>query len=996
MGTIRTILAVDGESNFRNSMKQVNSTLKAMQASVKALSTEYDINSNKVQVLRAKKEQLAEVERQQQEKMKLLTSAVERSGEAYKKAQENVNMMSWLHGRESEQAEKARKALTSATVTYNNYRTQLAQTESQLNETRAAIRDNDKAIEDAIPKAKKWKEQWKELGTAISNVGKATANVAKVEFKAFQESVKAVSTEFDVAIKGLTAYTGAVAAATTAVGKFALNVGTSFEAGMSEVAAISGATTDQMELLNEKAQKVGSSTKFTATEASQAFKYMAMAGWEAEEMLAGIDGITDLAAASGEDLALVSDIVTDSLTAFKMEASETGKFVDILAQAATNSNTTIQKMGETFKYCAPIAGAMGYKVDDLAVAIGLMADNGVKADMAGTSLRALMTNLAAPTDNAAAVMDRLGISLVDSMGNMKPFEEVLVDLRNGFASLDEVEKASEAKHLVGKPAMAGFLALMSTTQEDYVRLTAAIDDSAGAAAAMAEIMLDNFNGALTITKSAIEGLGLSIFGTFNNNLRKNVEQVGQWAAQISKIIQKGPGYSVKNLVEGKLGKELTKTVRDNISTLSAMLPTVTETFNAFTLAGVDAILDTATKASVNILPKLTDGFFELVNGLVDRLPEAAKELGRAGYTLFSNLIPNMQEVADNLVSQFPIVIERLTQWIDGEGVANIYLSGLDILMSLAKGISDNLPTLLNEGITMIMTMIQGMVERLPDILQTGMDILLTLIAGIVDALPDLIDAAVDIVLALVDTIVDNLDEILNVALKIIIVLIEGLIKNLDKIIDKVPQILEAIVFAIIDNIDLIIEAALEIILALGDALVSYVDLLGPKMIELGEKIGEKLMQTDWKSIGQNILNGIADGLANVGTYVHDKVEKAGEGIANGFKKFFHIESPSKLMKEEVGKYIGYGVADGTAEGLTERSMKLDRAAVDYSSEVMDAAKSAFVNANVSLNSGSAAAGTTVEQHINFGEVHINNGMDIEEISYKIAELTRSYVVGAGD
>ncbi len=215
-----------------------------------------------------------------------------------------------------------------------------------------------------------------------------------------------------IAKTGLTAAAaaiGAVSAALTTAGGYAIKVGSDFEAGMSQVAAISGATGEELDALTEKAKEMGAKTKFSATESAEAFNYMAMAGWKTEDMLNGIEGIMDLAAASGEDLAMVSDIVTDALTAFGMEAKDSGHFADVLAAAASNSNTNVGKMGYTFKYVAPIAGAMKYSIEDTAVAIGLMANAGIKGEQAGTSLRGMLTRLVKPTDAVAGAMEELGI-----------------------------------------------------------------------------------------------------------------------------------------------------------------------------------------------------------------------------------------------------------------------------------------------------------------------------------------------------------------------------------------------------------------------------------------------------------------------------------------------------------------------------------------------------------------------------------------------------------
>ena len=289
---------------------------------------------------------------------------------------------------------------------------------------------------------------------------------------------------------------------------YATKVATSFESAMSTVKAISGASDEDMGKLSEKAKEMGQTTVFSATEAAEALKYMAMAGWKTDEMLSGISGVMALAAASGEDLGTTSDIVTDALTAFGLSAKDSAHFADVLAAASNNSNTNVSMLGEAFKYCAPIAGTFGYTIEDMAVALGLMANNGIKSSQAGTTLRSAFTRLAKPTKEMQKSLDDMGIKLTDSSGQMKPLSELLGDLREGFSKLNAEEQAETATILFGKTAMSGMLAVLRTSEEDYNKLTTAINGAEGSATKMSEIKLDNFQGQLTLLKSNLESVGI--------------------------------------------------------------------------------------------------------------------------------------------------------------------------------------------------------------------------------------------------------------------------------------------------------------------------------------------------------------------------------------------------------------------------------------------------------------------------------------------------------
>lgn len=283
-----------------------------------------------------------------------------------------------------------------------------------------------------------------------------------------------------------------------------------FEAAMSEVKAISGATSEEFAQLTEKANQMGAVTKFTASESAEAFKYMAQAGWDAKEMMDGIEGLMALAAASGEDLGTTSDIVTDALTAFGMAAKDSGRFADVMAKAASATNTDVAKMGDTFKYVAPVAGALGYSIEDTAVAIGLMANSGIKASQAGTSLRSLLTNLTHPVGRAADAIDELKISITNADGSVKPLSQTLQELREKFRALSESERAQYAAMLAGQEGMSGLLAIVNASDQDFADLTEQINNSSGAAQEMADIMMDNLSGKFELFTGALDSMKMSL------------------------------------------------------------------------------------------------------------------------------------------------------------------------------------------------------------------------------------------------------------------------------------------------------------------------------------------------------------------------------------------------------------------------------------------------------------------------------------------------------
>lgn len=317
-----------------------------------------------------------------------------------------------------------------------------------------------------------------------------------------------------------------------------IDAGASFESAMSQVSAISGATGSDLASLSAKAQEMGASTKFTATEAAEALKYMAMAGWKTSDMLAGLPGVMNLAAASGEDLASVSDIVTDALTAFGLSAADSAHFADVLAKASSSSNTNVGLMGNTFKYVAPIAGSLKYSIEDTALAIGLMANAGIKGEQAGTQLRATLNRLVSPTAESASAMAALGISVTNADGSMKPLMTTLQELRVGFSNLSDAEKAEYASNLAGQEAMSGLLAIVNASDADFYSLSEAINSSDGAAQEMADTMNNNLSGKFTLFKSALEGVKIAIYNEFKKPLKDGITALTEFVSENKKQIAK--------------------------------------------------------------------------------------------------------------------------------------------------------------------------------------------------------------------------------------------------------------------------------------------------------------------------------------------------------------------------------------------------------------------------------------------------------------------------
>lgn len=380
----------------------------------------------------------------------------------------------------------------------------------------------------------------------VKDTAKESADGAKKSWEESNQSTVASTESATSKMAGLMKKSAAViGVASVVAAKKTIDVGKSFEAGMSEVQAISGASGKDLEKLSAKAKQMGATTKFSATESATALKYMAMAGWKTNQMVSGLSGVMNLAAASGEDLGTVSDIVTDSMTAFGLKAKDSGHFADVLAKASSSSNTNVAMMGETFKYVAPLAGSMKYSIEDTATAIGLMANAGIKGSQAGTSLRSIITRLVKPPKDAATALNALGISTTKADGSMKPLRETMAELREKFSGLTESQKASYASSIAGQEAMSGLLAIVNASDSDFNKLQKAIDNSSGAAKKQADVMNNNLQGALYDLGSVAESVGIGIYEDIKTPLTK---AVGVGTAQLRILSNKLKKGGIKEIV----------------------------------------------------------------------------------------------------------------------------------------------------------------------------------------------------------------------------------------------------------------------------------------------------------------------------------------------------------------------------------------------------------------------------------------------------------------
>ena len=441
---------------------------------------------------------------------------------------------------------------------YDNIQKEIDETGQYSSDLQNKLLAKQQQIEKTTAALDQQTQKLNQMGDALKSAGVDTSNLEKEsqrleaelgDLKQKQEDVAEGAQSFgNQSVQAFNAVSEAIAAAGVATALHAIyegyaqcvGVAADFEESMSNVKALSQASEEEMDMLEAMAKELGATTKFTAKESADAMGYMAMAGWDTQQMLAGMPSVLQLAAASGEDLASVSDIVTDSLTAFGLTAADTGRYVDVLAATATNANTNVGIMGETFKYAAPVAGALGYSIEDVSTAIGLMANAGVKGSNAGTALRNVFNGLLGGVTLTSAAFGECEVSAIKTDGTMKDFGETIDELRGYFDQMTEAERVNNASAIAGQRGYAGLLSILNATEADYAKLTGSINNCSGAAQRMADIKLDNMNGQLTLMNSAWEAVQTTIGEQLTPDLQKLYGVGADVLGGVNKFLQEHP------------------------------------------------------------------------------------------------------------------------------------------------------------------------------------------------------------------------------------------------------------------------------------------------------------------------------------------------------------------------------------------------------------------------------------------------------------------------
>lgn len=551
-------LALDG-SSYTQKIKNINNENKLLQQQFNTMNSSSDKFATSLEGKRAKLNMLNQTLSNAKEKVNVYSVQVT-------KCKDTLNKATEAYDKQRQKVETLRQKLEQAKQTYGENSDEVKALKQELEKEEQALSKNEKAVVNANNALTNMETKLSRVEQEVNNLERAVSEAAREcgEFSTKSEKVAyscdkwgSKLTTTGNKITGVGKSLAGLSAGLIAFGASSVKTAANFEAQMSRVQAISGASATEIKKLESQAKELGATTKFSATEAAQGMEYYAMASYNADQIIAAMPATLALATASGESLSFTCDMVSDSMTAFGMSADETAHFADVLAAASTGSNTSVQLMAETFKNVAPICGTLGFSIEDASIAIGLMGNSGIKSAAAGTQLKTALANLAAPTANMKKKMTELGISLTDSNGETKSLYDVMLNLRESFADLTPTQQAAAASTIFGKEAMSGMLAVINASDKDFNKLTKNIYDCDGAAEEMAAIMQDNLSGAVTELGSAFDAVKQAIgerltpvvkdltkfltelcnwFTSLDEGTQENIVRFGAFAAASSPIL----------------------------------------------------------------------------------------------------------------------------------------------------------------------------------------------------------------------------------------------------------------------------------------------------------------------------------------------------------------------------------------------------------------------------------------------------------------------------
>ena len=892
-------ISLAGQKEYNESIKQVKLGMQLLKSEMALATSGFSKTDKSVEALSARNNALSETISKQKNMVLLLKEAFQKSA---KELGENDKITLDL-------ATKLNKAKT------------------ELNGMERELRINEKALKEAGGEVEN-------LGNEMDETGKKASN--------FGDVLKA-SLVSEVIIGGIKAIGDAVIETSKKIND-SINIYASFEDSMLQVAATMGMTSDEIssgsdsyKLLEKAAKDAGINTVFSASNAADALNYLALAGYDAEKAAATLPKVLNLAAAGGMELATTSDLVTDAMSALKLETSEIDVFMDKLAKTAQSSNTSVQQLGEAILVSAGTATSTGQDLTVLNTSLGILADNGIKGSESGTKLRNILLSLSSPTDKAAASLNKLGISVYDEIGNMRNLNDIMGDLGSSLYELTQEERVNSLNDIFNKTDINAINFLLEGSNERYKELSELIDNSAGAAQIMAETMESGLAGTERAFDSAVEGMKIeigSLFGVMKQGFLSDATDI---LRTFTGNLQDAEGDW------SKIGESIGILLTDFINMLSEQLPKIID-------IGIQ-VISMLGEALINNLPTLIDTAVEIVKSLLNGIIKVLPDLTRGALKLILALV-------DGIIQNLPQIAK----------------AAIEIVVELAKGIADALPQLIPSVIEVIVTVVEILLENLPLIIEAALQLVTGLAEGIIEALPVLIKALPKIIKGITDFLIQSVPLIVDTGILLLTSLVDALPEIIDGIVSVLPEIVTSLAESIVTLQFKLTEAGIKLFVALAGNLPTIISELNKASTEIVNAILSEILLKipDFASAGLDLIKGLWEGIKDSGPWLIDKILGFFGGMVRDILDFLDIKSPSRLFRDQIGKNMALGVGVGFVDEMNRVSGEMKKAiptnfdvntkingGFDLSSFSMSAAKSSIIGGSSmpdSIYSGGALGG----------------------------------------
>lgn len=769
----------------------------------------------------------------------------------------------------------------------------------------------------------------KEMEIAIKIAGKVESS--------FKNALSQATKGLGTITKTVASATAAAAAAVGAMGVAAINTGREFEGAMSQVAAtmLIDKTTAEgqkaFETLENAARECGASTAFSATEAAEALNYLALAGYDADKAATALPTVLKLAGAGAMSLANASDMVTDSMSALGIEATEANltQFSDQLAQTASKANTSVAQLGEAILTVGGTAKGLAGGTTELNTSLGILADNGLKGAEGGTHLRNIILSLQNPTDKAADALKGLGVDVYDAQGNMRGLNDVFKDLQGAMDGMSNAQKDNILSTLFNKTDLTAANAMLSNCTDRFDALSAAVENSAGACENMYAIQLDNLNGDISILKSGLADLGISIYKDLNGPLREMTQLATSMVGELSEAYKSGGMEGMVGAVGGCMA-EVVNTIADYAPQVVSMGVDLLENF----ISGITDNSGALATAASEVITVFVEGLFTLVPQVI-----------LAGIDILTQFVQSMTAQLPQLIS-----------------------TGTQAIVNFVNGIIQRLPEVISTALTLVQTLVNSIGQNAPMLISAAIQLIGNLVLGIVSMLPQLLQMGIQLILSLVQGIISNLPQILQMGVQIIISLVSGITQMLPMIIQGGIQLIISLIQGIIANLGNIVQAAVQIVITLATGLIQAIPQLIAAIPQLVGAIIDTILSTNWLDVGIQIIKGLIDGILSTG-----------KSLWNAIKSLFtggEVDIPDTSSQSAA-------VVNSYASGINSNA-----------GTVTAAANSMATNAFSSMDtSGATAAGTQAGAAFSTGltDSMASGGLDTAAFS---ANMTNMGTTGA--